>query len=61
MIQWLINVLTPVFTGMGVSPTDVEQYVTSLSGYIYAIQNLFEMPFVRSSLSEYYAVISDNR
>lgn len=37
MLQLLINVLTPVFTNMGVSPTDVEQYVNSLSGYIYAI------------------------
>lgn len=37
MLQLLINVLTPIFTGMGVSPTDVEQYVNSLSGYIYAI------------------------
>lgn len=37
MLQLLINVLTPIFTGMGVSPTDVEQYVNALSGYIYAI------------------------
>lgn len=37
MIQFLINVLTPIFTSMGVSETDVQSYVTSLSGYIYAI------------------------
>lgn len=37
MLQFLIDWLTPIFEGMGVSPTDVEQYVNSLSGYIYAI------------------------
>ena len=37
MLQLLINLLTPIFTGMGVSPTDVEQYVNALSGYIYVI------------------------
>lgn len=37
MIQFLINVLTPVFTNMGVSETDVKLYVETLSGYIYAI------------------------
>ena len=41
MLQFLINVLTPVFENMGVSPTDVEQYVNSLGGYIYAILALF--------------------
>ena len=41
MLQFLINVLTPVFENMGVSPTDVEQYVNSLGGYIYAILVLF--------------------
>ena len=41
MRQFLINVLTPVFENMGVSPTDVEQYVNSLGGYIYAILALF--------------------
>lgn len=40
MIQFLIDVLTPVFTSMGVSETDVQQYVQSLSGYIYAIVGL---------------------
>lgn len=37
MLQWLIDILTPIFTSMGVSPTDVETYVNALSGYIYAI------------------------
>ena len=37
MLQLLINLLTPIFEGMGVSPTDVETYVHDLSGYIYAI------------------------
>ena len=37
MIQFLIDVLTPIFTSMGVSETDVVQYVQTLSGYIYAI------------------------
>ncbi len=37
MLQLLINLLTPIFEGMGVSPTDVATYVHNLSGYIYAI------------------------
>lgn len=37
MLQFLIDRLTPIFENMGVSPTDVEQYVNSLGGYIYAI------------------------
>lgn len=41
MIQFLIDWLTPVFTGMGVSETDVQRYVQTLSGYIYAIAGLF--------------------
>jgi len=41
MIQFLIDVLTPIFTSMGVSETDVQQYIQSLSGYIYAIVGLF--------------------
>lgn len=40
MLKFLINVLTPVFTNLGVSETDVQQYVTSLGGYIYAIVGL---------------------
>lgn len=37
MLQVLINLLTPIFEGMGVSAVDVETYVNNLSGYIYAI------------------------
>ncbi len=37
MLQLLINILMPIFTGMGVSETDVVNYVNQLSGYIYAI------------------------
>ena len=37
MLQFLIDRLTPVFTGMGVSPEDVQTYVTQLGGYIYTI------------------------
>ncbi len=37
MLQLLINLLTPIFEGMGVAPTDVVTYVHMLSGYIYAI------------------------
>ncbi|MDD3219618.1 MAG: glycoside hydrolase family 3 N-terminal domain-containing protein [Lachnospiraceae bacterium] len=40
MLQFLIDWLTPIFEGMGVSPTDVQQYVHDLSGYIYAIFGL---------------------
>ena len=37
MLQLLTKLLTPIFEGMGVSPTDVETYVRDLGGYIYAI------------------------
>ena len=37
MLQLLINLLTPIFEGMGVAPTDVVAYVNMLAGYIYAI------------------------
>ena len=40
MIQILIDWLTPIFTNMGVSETDVQRYVQTLSGYIYAIVGL---------------------
>lgn len=40
MLQFLIDWLTPVFTNMGVSETDVERYVNTLGGYIYAIAGL---------------------
>ena len=41
MIQFLIDVLTPIFMNMGVSETDVQRYVQTLSGYIYAIIGAF--------------------
>ncbi len=37
MLQLLINLLTPIFTSMGVSAEDVQSYADTLSGYIYAI------------------------
>lgn len=37
MIQVLIDLLSPVFTGMGVSASDVQQYGEMLSGYVYGI------------------------
>lgn len=37
MLQFLIDILTPIFENMGVSPTDVATYVNNLGGYIYAI------------------------
>ena len=37
VIQWLVDLLTPVFTSMGVSEVDVQTYAESLSGYIYVI------------------------
>jgi beta-glucosidase len=37
MLDWLVKVLTPIFQNMGVSPTDVQQYVDTCSGYIYGI------------------------
>lgn len=46
MIKFLIDVLTPIFVGMGVSETDVQQYVQSLSGYIYTILGLLVVAIV---------------
>ena len=37
MLQWLINLVSPIFEGMGVSPVDVQTYAEMLSGYIYGI------------------------
>ncbi|MCD8189224.1 MAG: glycoside hydrolase family 3 C-terminal domain-containing protein [Clostridiales bacterium] len=37
MLQLLINLLSPIFTSMGVSTADVQTYANMLSGYIYAI------------------------
>ena len=46
MLQWLIDLLTPIFTSMGVSEVDVQTYVNSLSGYIYAILGTFVLMIV---------------
>ena len=46
MLQFLINLLTPIFEGMGVSPTDVATYVNNLGGYIYAILGTFVLAVV---------------
>lgn len=40
MLNMLVDLLTPIFEGMGVSPTDVQTYVQMLGGYIYAIVGL---------------------
>lgn len=37
MLQFIVNLLTPIFSSMGVSPVDVQQYVETCSGYIYGI------------------------
>lgn len=46
MIQFIIDLLTPVFEKLGVSPVNVKQYVESLSGYIYAIVGLLALAIV---------------
>lgn len=46
MIQLLIDWLTPIFNRMGVSETDVQRYVHTLSGYIYAIVGLFAVAVI---------------
>lgn len=37
MLDFLINLLTPVFESMGASATDVANYVRAAGGYVYAI------------------------
>ena len=37
MIDLLIKLLTPMFVSMGASAADVANYLTKLSGYIYAV------------------------
>ena len=46
MIQLLIDLLTPIFTSMGVSTADVNTYVNMLSGYVYAILALFVVALI---------------
>jgi len=35
MLEWLIELLTPFFTSLGVSAADINSYIHSLSIYIY--------------------------
>lgn len=46
MIQLLIDLLTPIFTSMGVSTTDAQTYVNMLSGYIYTIIGLLAVAVI---------------
>ena len=46
MLDFLIDLLTPVFTNLGASASDVELYVHTLSGYIYAILITFILAVV---------------
>ena len=46
MIQLLIDLLTPIFTSMGVSTTDVQTYGNMLSGYIYTIIGLLAVAII---------------
>lgn len=41
MIQFLGNILGPIFTGLGVSEADFQMYLEQLSGYIYFILAAF--------------------
>ena len=53
MLQFLINLLTPIFEGMGVSPTDVATYVNNLSGYIYAILGTLALAIVAMAAARF--------
>lgn len=46
MLQLIIDLVMPIFTEMGVSPTDVETYVHALGGYIYAILGTLALAIV---------------
>ena len=37
MIDFIIDLLTPIFVKMGASAADVDNYIRSVSSYIYAI------------------------
>lgn len=41
MIDLLINLLMPIFTALGVSEADLNNYIRSLSAYVYVILGLF--------------------
>ncbi|MCD8382189.1 MAG: glycoside hydrolase family 3 C-terminal domain-containing protein [Clostridiales bacterium] len=55
MIQFLIDLLTPIFTSMGVSETDVASYAESLSGYIYAIVGLLAVAIIVMIAAHWFA------
>jgi beta-glucosidase len=46
MIDLLVNLLSPILGGYGVSQADLQQYAESLSGYIYAIVILLVLVIV---------------
>ena len=54
MLQLIIDLLMPIFTHMGVSPTDVETYVYSLGGYIYAIAGTFLLAILVMILAHFF-------
>lgn len=46
MIDFIINIVTPIFTKMGASAADIASTVQTLSGYIYAILSLLVIAVV---------------
>lgn len=46
MLKMIVDLLTPIFERMGVSPTDVQTYVEMLGGYIYAIVGLLVLAVI---------------
>lgn len=40
MIQFIVDMVSPFFLGLGVSQTDIDNYANQLSGYVYAILGL---------------------
>ena len=55
MLELIISLLTPVFTGMGVSVEDVQTYVYALSGYIYAIIGTLVLAIVIMIAAHWFA------
>lgn len=54
MIQFLIDVLSPIFLGMGVSQTDINTYVEQLIGYVYAILGSLVLVIVIMVLAHFF-------
>ncbi len=48
MLEWLIELLTPFFTSLGVSAADINSYIHSLSIYIYIIAHIVYIIYVFS-------------